>query len=141
MSIDRDSCVVAHARVTGARADGQFELSCDAAAGCRTCRGACCFLSASPAAIALRLGQVCSVGDSVRIELPATRLLRAAAAVYGLPLAGLALGALAGQAIGASDAACLIGASGGLGGACCLLARINPRLERYVLAGLGVRAS
>jgi sigma-E factor negative regulatory protein RseC len=59
----------------------------------------------------------CQPGDRVRVCLPARRLVRAAWLAYGLPLASLWAGAVAGAALvpGAADIAGAMGAAAGLG--------------------------
>ena len=57
------------------------------------------------------------VDAPVALVLPGSRLLRAACLAYGLPLAGLLVGALAGHPVGGDAAAALaavLGAAGGL---------------------------
>jgi positive regulator of sigma E activity len=135
------NCVVARACVTGVRTDGHIDIVCAPSTQCGSCRGSCFLLPARDGgSLRLPADGAWSPGDAVQIELPAERLLRGAAIVYGAPLAGLALGALAGYGLGASDVACLLGAVMGLVSALWLVARVNARLERFVLAGIEVRA-
>jgi positive regulator of sigma E activity len=141
MGMDRGICVVADARVAGVRSDGHIEIACAPAAQCGSCRGSCFMLPTHDGGVVpLPDGGAWSLGDAVRIELPAARLLRAAVIVYGAPLAGLAFGALAGYGVEASDIGCLLGAVTGFASSLWLVARINARLERFVMAGLKVSA-
>jgi sigma-E factor negative regulatory protein RseC len=75
-----------------------------------------------------------SAGDLVVIGVPEGAMLRAAAAAYLGPLAGLILGAVAGRhwpfAAGGSEAMSLLGAALCFGGALWLVARYSRALSR-----------
>lgn len=95
------------------------EVRCEGAAGCPRCaRGEGCgqaaWFSRRQAAISLSLptGSL-AVAAPVVLRLPASRLLWAAWLAYGLPLAGLLLGALAGHLL-AGDRGAVPAAAAGL---------------------------
>ncbi|CAN5194267.1 N/A [soil metagenome] len=84
------------------------------------------------------------VGDLVVIALPERALLRAACAVYGVPLVGLVLGAVLAQAVAGSGSDLLVlagGAAGLAAGAAWLrqfsrAAAGNPRFEPCIVERL-----
>lgn len=55
------------------------------------------------------------LGDKVRIVVPEGAALRAALLAYGLPLAGLLIGAALGFLLAGTDLACVLGGGVGLG--------------------------
>ncbi|NNF16027.1 MAG: SoxR reducing system RseC family protein [Gammaproteobacteria bacterium] len=72
-------------------------------------------------------------GQQVRLQLPANAVLKAAALVYILPLAGLMLGAALGAGIGTSDQAVAAGSLLGLLVAAALVWRVAPGFRRVLL--------
>lgn len=72
-----------------------------------------------------------AVGDCVVIGLDERVLLRAAAAVYGVPLAALLVGASAGQALYGTDAAALAGAAAGFAAGFAWVHVFSRKMARY----------
>lgn len=70
------------------------------------------------------------VGDHVRVLLPATALVQASVLMYLLPLLGLIAGAVAGQALFASDTGSIGGAVVGFTAVLLLIARQQKGLSR-----------
>jgi len=101
------------------------------AARCKGCEGSCTWFR-SPALGKLRLKTVqpFTVGQSVRILLPARYVLIAATLLHGLPWLMLLVGALMGALMGGNDLSCLIGAAFGLVGALYLTPAWHRNLER-----------
>lgn len=106
--------------------------SCEAAGGCGTSlldR----FLGRRPPRLEVDNHLGVGVGDSVVIGVPEGAMLRAAAAAYLGPLAGLILGAVAGRhwpLAGGSEALSLLGAAAGFAFALWLVARYSRTLAR-----------
>jgi positive regulator of sigma E activity len=79
------------------------------------------------------------VGAAVTVTLPDRYLLAGALLLYGLPLAALLAGAVAGAAVLGSDLAAAVGAALGLSAALLGSAPLRARLERATLRHLAVR--
>jgi sigma-E factor negative regulatory protein RseC len=101
-----------------------ISVRCDRTSGCALCaRGFGCgggllgALAGGPPLLRVpRQNQRVGIGDRVRVALPAGRVGSLAAAAYGLPLAGLVLGALAATSLPAlaGDAGTAVGGLAGL---------------------------
>lgn len=96
--------------------DIEISSTCQRCAEGRGCGAG--ILSAGPSSrsVAVRLDEksLHEIGDEVRICVRSGSLLRAAAIVYGLPLAGATLGGAAAQVFTASDKASVIWVIAGL---------------------------
>jgi positive regulator of sigma E activity len=79
------------------------------------------------------------VGAAVTVTLPDRYLLAGALLLYGLPLAALLAGAVAGAAVLGSDLAAAAGAALSLLAALLTSAPLRARLERATLRHLAVR--
>jgi positive regulator of sigma E activity len=79
------------------------------------------------------------VGAAVAVTLPDRYLLAGALLLYGLPLAALLAGAVAGTAALGSDLAAAAGAALGLLAALLASGPVRARLERATLRHLAVR--
>ena len=83
------------------------------------------------------------VDDRVVLGIAEGAILRASARMYGLPLTGLVVGALGGEALGGDPAAGVLGATGLLAGLA-LVARLDrraPLAVPHILRRLDARAA
>ncbi|HEU4617685.1 MAG TPA: SoxR reducing system RseC family protein [Gammaproteobacteria bacterium] len=104
-------CLSVEATVVGAHASGVVEVEVRRAAGCKGCAGLCFWRRLSESGRErCRSDAAFEVGDEVSLTLPARSLLRGSLLLYGLPLAALLAGALAGQWLARSDGGALLGA-------------------------------
>jgi positive regulator of sigma E activity len=94
-----------------------------------------------PAATRLELGTAApfAIGAAVTVTLPERYLLLGALLVYGVPLAALLGGAVAGAALFGSDLAAALGSALGIGAALLGAPALRGRLERATLRELTVR--
>ncbi|MFN2300889.1 MAG: SoxR reducing system RseC family protein [Gammaproteobacteria bacterium] len=72
-----------------------------------------------------------AVGDCVIIGLDERALLRAAAAIYGIPLLAMLAGAVTGQTLYGHDAAALAGAAAGLAAGFAWVRVFSRKMARY----------
>ena len=109
-------------RLTTVDATLLADVAVDAASACARCRagrgcGAGVF-SGVPRRRVLRLpvppGERIEVGAEVTVRIPGESLLRATLLAYGLPLAGLLLGGVAGLVLDGGDVAAALAAAAGL---------------------------
>jgi len=146
------------ARVVTVESEGWVQLEVELKSACGHCSASDnCGTSAVAQAFApkhqrfsIHTEVACQVGDMVRLGLPESVLLKAAALVYLLPLAGLLLGAVLGQSLGTvtslgSDVAAII--FGLAGAAACwwfgkrLATRLESDSQPIILARLGPQLS
>ncbi len=124
------------------------EVLCAPGATCPRCaRGEGCgqaawFSRRQPCRLTVLTGAA-QPGQEVMLELPARRLLQAAALVYGLPLAGLLGGAVAGQGAGEAGAALagVVGLLAGVIAARRLARRFARRLSPTVIGPAAAAAA
>lgn len=140
-AISSTDCMTATGVVVAAER-GHVEIEFAAPVGCRGCNGTCLWRrlpAATRATFATALPLKC--GDSVSLSLPDRFLLAAAALVYGLPLAGVLVGAALGVAVGGSDLSGLAGAAAGVAAAGLAVPRLRRRLEADTLNHLSLEAA
>jgi len=77
-------------------------------------------------------------GDTVQLSLPERYLLYGSVIIYGLPLAGLLVGALAGSILIEGDAGTFFGAIAGIGAIFVLTPSMRRCIERIVLGKVAV---
>lgn len=95
-------------------------------------------LNRRPSGVVVRDGHGLGPGDDVVLGLDERGLLRAAASLYGLPLAGLLAGSLLGAVLGgsANDAAVLAGSISGLAAGLVRQRLMRASLPQPVILGL-----
>ncbi|QSX30821.1 SoxR reducing system RseC family protein [Shewanella cyperi] len=146
------------ARVVAIEPEGWVQLEVELKSACGHCSASDnCGTSAVAKAFApkhqrfsIHTDVTCQAGDMVRLGLPESVLLKAAALVYLLPLAGLLLGAVLGQSLGAftslgSDGTAIVLGLAGAAATWWLGKRLATRLESdsqpIILARLGPQLS
>jgi positive regulator of sigma E activity len=128
-SRSRRDCLSVDATVVGERCFGLVEVEVRRSQGCKGCAGLCMWRRL-PDRGRERYRADCAfeVGEAVALRLPARSLLRGAVLLYGLPLAVLLAGGVAGQWWLGTDAGCLLGALAGVA----LILLAGPRFARRV---------
>lgn len=106
---------------------------------CAGCSGACLWYRVPQSEqLTLAANAAIPVGAAVTVTLPDRYLLAGALLIYGLPLAVLLAGAVAGAAVFGSDLAAAAGAALGLLASLFAGAPVRARLERATLRYLAV---
>ncbi len=79
------------------------------------------------------------VGDSVRVAIPSTTVLKASALLYGIPVLGVLFGSGFADLVTPGDLAALLGAAGGGGLGFWGARRLTPHLGFSRFGGLAIR--
>lgn len=124
--------------VTGAAA-GRLEVELAPPPRCPGCNGACAWYAASGSRrITVATHDAFAVGTAVTVRVAHGELLRSAAIVHGLPLAGALGGALLGFALSGSDLGTAAGGALALAAALLAARGLRGRLERHARNALTV---
>ena len=106
---------------------------------CPGCNGACRWYGEGGSRrLTVTTQRVFAIGTPVTLSVADRELLRGAAIVYGLPLAGLCGGALLGFAVWGSDLGTAVGAGAVLAAALAATWGLRARLERHARHALTV---
>lgn len=128
----------AHGIVTAVAA-GRIEVEMEPPPRCSGCNGACRWYGeGSPRRLTVATQRAFAIGTPVTLSVADRELLRGAAIVYGLPLAGLLGGALLGFAVWGSDLGTAAGAGAALAAALGAAWGLRARLERHARYALTV---
>jgi positive regulator of sigma E activity len=132
--ISAQRCTTAAATVTNVARDGSVEVEL-AAPACRGCEGACLWrrLPRAQRMTFPHAPGAMACGESVVIALPDSYLLLGVSTLYGIPLAALLCGAVAGVVAAGSDAGAVVGALVGVAIAGLVVRAARAKLERSLL--------
>ncbi len=118
---------------------GRIEIELEPPQRCRGCDGACRWYGEGASRrLTVATQRAFAIGTPVILSVADRELLRGAAIVYGLPLAGLLGGALLGFAVWGSDLGTAAGAGAALAAALAVAWRLRARLERHARHALTV---
>jgi positive regulator of sigma E activity len=128
----------AHGTVTAVGA-GRIEIELAPQPGCHGCDGTCRWYGEGGSRrLTVATQRAFAVGTPVTLSVADRELLRGAAIVYGLPLAGLCGGALLGFGVWGSDLGTAAGAGAALAAALAAACGLRARLERHARHALTV---
>ena len=118
---------------------GRIEVELTPPPRCRGCDGACRWYGEGGSRrLTVATQRAFAIGTPVTLSVAERELLRGAAIVYGLPLAGLSGGALLGFAVWGSDLGTAAGAGAALAAALVAAWGLRARLERHARHALTV---
>lgn len=125
--------------IVTAVAAGCIEIDLTPQPGCRGCGGTCRWYGdGGSRRLRVATERVFAVGARVNLSVADRELLRGAALVYGMPLAGLAGGGLLGFAVWGSDLGTAAGAAVALAAVLAAASCLRARLERHARHALTV---
>jgi positive regulator of sigma E activity len=139
-SISTNGCMSATGVVVGVARPGRVEIEFTTPPACRGCEGLCLWRRLPKARRAtFAAHSSLAVGEHVVVTVPPYSLMAGVLVVYGVPLAALLLGALAGMALTGSDA--VAAASAVLAVLAVLLAApvLRRGVERLTLRSIDIR--
>jgi sigma-E factor negative regulatory protein RseC len=125
--------------IVTAVAGGRIEVELERPPRCHGCDGACRWYGEGGSRrLTVATQRAFAIGAPVTLSVADRELLRGAAIVYGLPLAGLLGGALLGFAVWGSDLGTAAGAGTALAAALVAAWGLRARLERHARHALTV---
>ncbi len=133
-------CSRVEAEVVGVESGGFLRLQVSPRSACVGCSGLCLWQRRGELRICCESAAAQVVeGSRVAVRIPSELIVQSSLMLYGLPLALLLLGALAGSLVLESDAGSLIGAIAGLVVAYGTFGSLRVKLERKALRELKIR--